>query len=350
MTRLLLPLPLVLIAALLTEGCSTRGADRSPPPPPPSSGAGPFRPVRPAELGNETGHLLEAPDTTVQSGMIAGDHLFYAAGTPAAIHRSGPAPLPPYGPGPVTLEASEPWEGEEVFDPWAVVLEDGRTRLYYAGSEGIGLAEAPAPDGAFTRTGQLLAGDPAVRGGAVPRRPTVVPRDGGGWLLYYEVGDAIAVAQSEDGASFTHDRVIDLELPEEAQTVPEVAVGAPGAVVAITPVGRRVTRLYFTSERDDGTRVLGFAASLDGLAFERSLVPPVQSGNPDFAAPLLLEDPVTLLLYTADEGEGPDAGVVDAGAPDGAVADGGMSDAGAPAPSPMRALVGGIAPATAELR
>ncbi|MFW6050367.1 MAG: hypothetical protein ACODAU_04290 [Myxococcota bacterium] len=310
--------PIVLLTAALSASCSTLGADRPPQPPPPSSGAGPFRPLRASELGNESGLVLEAQESSVESGMMAGNHLYYAAGDPPRIHRAGPGELPPFEPGPMILQPMEAWEGAAVFDPWAVVLEDGTTRLYYAGDDGVGMAEATEPGGDFTRVGPVLQADPAVEGGATPRRPSVVARDGGGWLMYYQVGDVIAVAQSDDGRAFEHELVLELGLPEEANGPPEVAVATPAAVVATTPVGRRVTRLYFTSIRDDDTTVLGFAASLDGFVFERSAVPPVQADNPAFPAPVLLEEPATLLLHTADAAED-------------------------------RQLVGAIAPADAEL-
>ncbi len=85
--------------------------------------------------------------------------------------------------------------------------------------------------------------------------------------------------------------------PRDPALAPETGYRSPTALVAETPAGRTVLRVYFTVELEDGTTALSMAASEDGENFERF---PGYFGleeNPDFASPRLTEDGYTLLTY-----------------------------------------------------
>jgi hypothetical protein len=215
---------------------------------------------------------------------------------PRVIFRSAPSRLPRMEPGERVLAAEAAWEGDEVFDPWAVVLPDGRTRLYYAAAGGIGLAEAPTRGGAFVRVGAgpLLAAGPR---GAPIRRPTVV-RDpaSAGYLLFAESGGRIVRSRSADGVAWSAPEDVALDLAADAGVV---SVGTPGAVLAVPEIGPPRVVLFFSARTGDGTPRLGIAASLDGVAFERALLPAFPRNRAEsFPAPVYFE-PGAMLLYFA---------------------------------------------------
>ena len=318
------------LACALVSACSTIGSSGDGASGLPSGGAGPFRKLDGMEITG--GVAVAARGGMVESGMALGEVrggdavLFYAfapsrrggdpdAGVPdtdagpGAIDptRFGPrdvrrTPLgrpPQFAEGMAVLTAEASWEGGEVFDPWAVSLADGRVRLYYAGRGGIGIAEAPSRDGALTRVSDApaLAPSPDEASGAAPRRPTVTARPGGGLAMYYEAGGDVYAATSVDGLAFTRAGVVARPLSGETR------VTAPGATTVTTPAGRTLVRLYFGAHRADGTDVVAFAASEDGLVFERAVAPAFTgTDHEDFPAPLVLDDRTTLLFLAYDSG------------------------------------------------
>jgi hypothetical protein len=207
------------------------------------------------------------------------------------------------------LVASESWEGGFVHDPWAVVLDDRRVRLYYAAEGGIGVAEAPAIDAAFARIGN---GRAIEAPGA--RRPSVIdgrPFGGRPFLLYLERAGRIEVYASDDGIRF--------ELVEEALELPplpprderdsiEIGVGAPGALAARTEAGRTIVRLYYESRRADGQILITLAGSFDGLRFEPYGLPVIEGREFRMPAPRQLDSRTTLLYLVSPRRTTPESG------------------------------------------
>ncbi len=295
--------------ALVSIGCATRGNEADFPAPIATSGVGPFRAARVVETGftePPAGRVMEST-WAVERAQLTDIGLFFAAGIPLEDAPDRDPALAAdvtdwsrYGPRQIyqtaardqdlgfdleaatpVLEATEPWEEGAVSDPWFDV-DSGR--LYYAAGGSIGMVEA-GEGGAFGPHQQVLAVPEAGL-----RSPTVV-RDpvGDGVLLYVQTRAGVAVARSEDGVAFTFDRNLSLDLPTEAvdPDATEERWSGPGALVATSPTGRTTVRLYFSVLRSDGTRVIGMAASEDGLRFERSPTPAFIGDLPRSPCPFL---------------------------------------------------------------
>ncbi|MBX3250164.1 MAG: hypothetical protein KF901_23500 [Myxococcales bacterium] len=306
-------------------GCASLGAEAAFPDPIQTSGVGPFRPLDAAETGLEAapaGRVLALTGAT-GGGMRVGERFFHARADalaepperdetlpatavdwarfgPRRIERARRGPAQGMMASEVALEAGAAWEGDAVFDPWVVLLEDGRARLYYAAAGGIGLAEAPSVDGVFSRVGDA----PLLEGA---RGPTVVEDGDGGWLMYFEQAGGIGLATSSDGRDFTVE-IAQLVLDRRAlaeDDPEELSFHRPGAVWATTPADRRVLRLYFEVWKADGTFEATMAASLDGRELER-LEGPVYGGDESTGAPapFLTDDGATLLYFTLDHAVG----------------------------------------------
>jgi hypothetical protein len=293
----------------------------------PHGGTGQFRPLEMDEIGGISGgRAIIVVRHAFDSAMVADGRLFYTmaperqeppvppddhpqsevfwdAFGPRAIYRADPRDNPAFAAGPLIFEASEVWEGGEVFDPWVVIDEDGTARLYYAAEGGIGLAQASAADGAFARvgTGPILGADAAPNG--APRHPSVVRGPDGAWWMYYDAGGAIMIARSDDGISFAR---IDADESTPAidpiaitgvdlREPPEISIGMPGAVTVETPAGRRIVRLYYESRRAEELEQVYVAGSEDGVHFERHEVPVSDNDDLRFPAPVALDARVTLL-------------------------------------------------------
>lgn len=216
------------------------------------------------------------------------------------------------------------WESSGIGEPAIVQRPDGSVRLYYATDQGIGVAEAPAVDGTFTR----LVADPILpdvdgHGPASSPAPIVMPN--GEVLMYVSAGDAIYLASSTDGLAFslvdldTSSAAIDpISLPEPVTSVDagvpsdagmddagvdggvpvvEVSVRAPSALVTRSPTGRLLVRLYFEVRRSDGTSVLAMAGSFDGRTFVRATSIAYSKSNPTRPACFLRPDGITLLTF-----------------------------------------------------
>jgi hypothetical protein len=287
----------------------------------PHGGTGEFRLLGSDETGifGDPGTALILRGPAIESAMPVAGHLFYAtapvletppmlpmdwptnevfwdAFEPRRIHR-GVARTEGVGAfdfGGEVLRASEAWEGTDVFDPWVTVDEDGTARLYYAAEGGIGLAEAPSVDGAFTKVGAgpVLGPEAALTG--APRRPSVVPGIGGGWWMFYDAGGELRAARSDDGRAFTAADALVFE-GEDVGPSAEVAIAHPGAVTVETAGDRQLVRLYYESVRADGSHRAYVAGSDDGTHFvryPRAVAPQVDMR---FPVPLLVDDRVTLL-------------------------------------------------------
>ncbi len=307
------------LAAVVLASCGTFGTEELEDIDQPHNGVGPFRPAGREETGvsgSPPGRALSVRQA-VATPMVSEGHLFYVAANPLAdvvppeeptdgidwslfeprrIFRSEPGERLGFSFGEPVLEAEESWEGDGVLDPWVVPLPDGRSRLYYAADGGIGVAEAPSVSGAFTRIGDgpILSAE----GSEVLRRPSVIEREGA-WLMYFDTGAGIALAESADGVSFTRmPGVLPLGRGQLRDVPDEVRVGGPAAVVAETPSGRRIVRLYLESHREDGTSAISLAASLDGRTFERLERPVVEADDAAEPGPVIVDRRVSLLYHT----------------------------------------------------
>jgi hypothetical protein len=320
-------LAIFLSLAMCAPACSAIGDPGSFPESFPHGGTGQFRVLEDDEVGFDSpvpGRALAVRDTALDGAMVAGGHLFYTGATLRADAMPPPAGFPPnevfweafeprvirradpredkgFEGGDVIFEASETWEGADVFDPW-VVVEGDLVRMYYAAEGGIGVAESDAIDGTFTR----VAG-PIVEG----RRPSVVRGPDGAWWMYYDGGRAIFAMRSEDGIEFSYvdgdpDTVgVDPIAPyvtrqnvraaAGALESPELFVGHPAALSIETAADRALVRLYYSSWRADGTVLVFVAGSSDGIAFERHPLPVVDVLDARFPAPVQLDDRTTLL-------------------------------------------------------
>ncbi len=321
--------------ALVAGGCSTLGNVGEFADPISTAGAGPFRFVDKYETaidGEPANAIVMVSGDAMSSGVAAGDFLFFAAADanlvapdrdptladhevdfarfePRTIRRASSNGWAGYIEPEEVFVAEEAWEGDAVFDPWPVLLPDGTLRLYYAAEGGIGLAEASSVDGTLERVGDGHVLGELTDDDLVPSSPTVVVDDVLGTLMYFELGGDIAVARSDDGVDF---ELVDgdpstaawdpLDLPAAppmADDDPvELRIGHPGAVIAAMGSGRRTVRLYFEVFLSDETRTIGFAASLDGVDFERSartIVAGESSGTP---APIVDAEGNTRLFVT----------------------------------------------------
>lgn len=294
----------------------------------PHGGTGQFRKLDADEVGITGGRAIVLQNIALDAAMVAEGHLFYAAAArvdeppeppegfpanevfrdafgPRTIFRAAPQEALGFRAGPEVLAASEPWEGEEVFDPW-VVVDGDVVRMYYAAEGGIGVAVASAIDGAFARAGGPILDESAALSGA-PRRPSVVRGADGAWWMYYDAGGAIGAARSEDGLVFARmdgdpsTPAIDPILIEgdDGRDSEELSVGSPAAVGVDMVSGRRLVRIYFESRRDDGTILPYVAGTEDGVTFERHEVPVMSDTDVRFPAPVLLDARVTLLYVNA---------------------------------------------------
>lgn len=363
------------LVALLGAACSTLGGAPGQPEGLPHGGTGPFRLLSADEVDvppTPSGSTLFDRDRGVENGMVAAEHLFYGgaellpvvepdagmmddagamdAGTieDAGVPDAGEIDAGPSGPleidwsffearriyrsapraegigfdaGDEVLVAAEAWEGGFVHDPWAVVLEDGRARLYYAAEGGIGVAEAASIDGAFTRVGSA----PIVRGDV--RRPSVIDTSGTeseiAFLMYFERDGAIFVAGSSDGLAWDEIGAVSLEplaARDERDSV-ESSIGGPGVVSARTEAGRSVVRLYYESRRESGQVLIAMAGSFDGTTFEQQRIPVVPGDTLRWPAPRQLDSRVTLLYLQSERGgRAPERGALVVGiAPGGVV-------------------------------
>ncbi len=321
-----------LALATALGACSTIGSPPGRPDGLPHGGVGPFRLLASDETGERPtprGAFVRPPaNVAIAHPTLCDGYLFYTRAPiismpgggdptvppglvdwsifePRVLYRSPPGEGLAHDAGSEVLRAGAPWEGGYVSDPSCVVLPDGRARLYYVAAGGVGVAEAPSVDGAFTRVGSApVLGD---EGGATPSHVTVVAGDGlgGGFFAYYALGPRIHAARSDDGLSWTPLGPLELApLParDERDSV-EVSVAGPGALVVRTAAERSVVRLYYESRREDGQRILTMAGSFDGVTFE-SLGRPVVTDDTTLSTPfpVQLDARITLLYSTSPRG------------------------------------------------
>lgn len=227
------------------------------------------------------------------------DAVDWARFEPRRIFHSPPGEAWGFTPGTVVLEAEEAWEGGYVTDPWVVERADGSFLLFYAAAGGIGVARASQIGGPYTRDSAPLI---AAVGSDVPRRATVVrTADLEGapaveLLVYYELAGQIHVG-TFDGSAF--DELATLEPPalpqRDDRDGDEIAVGAPGAGVVVTPSGRSVVRVYYESRRSNGTTLIALMATADGQTFDFFDRPVFAERNRQAPSPRQVDGRTTIL-------------------------------------------------------
>lgn len=291
MTQWTKPKPLPIAALVLLSACATIG-DEAAFPGPVESGVGPFRPLNAAELSVEAprpGQIL-ADDGAFGRAMMTQGSLWYAAAAPldplperdeslarfevdwaqfeARAIFASPSLAPArysYEAGALVLEASEPWQGGAVFDPWALESSDGSVQLYFASEGGIGVATRSAGSSTFGAPTQILED---------ARAPSVV-EFAGETLLFFERAGQIGLARSTAGVTFTVDtEALDLgELSRGEEDPAEISQRSPGAVVITSATGRVSLRVYFESrfESASGTvsSALSVSATMDTETYDR---------------------------------------------------------------------------------
>jgi hypothetical protein len=233
---------------------------------------------------------------------------------------------PGFDQGTVVLEASQPWEGGWVSDPWAVIRDDGSVLLYYAAEGGIGVATASSVAGPFTASSAPVI---AASAEAVPRRPSVVETGlltgaSHALLMYYELDGAIVAAGSADGRTFEPigpvlDPVRDAMPARDDRDGEEIETGGPGALVVTSPAGRSFVRLYYESRRSNGNTLITLAASGDGATFETFGRPVVEERDRRFPASFEIDDRTSLLYQWGPGGIRPNQGTIFVGIAPGGV-------------------------------
>ncbi|MBK9263706.1 MAG: hypothetical protein IPM54_28370 [Polyangiaceae bacterium] len=295
--------------ALLCAACATLAEAETGGENLPNAGAGPFRALRPDEVGN----LRSAPNVLVDDETFPRDPaLLDADGDPStpdvfgyfaitpndgmtepdpsalprAIVRYGAQDGRSFDRSPTTvLVPEEAWEGSTMGAP-AAIRVGAEVFLYYTAEGGIGLARSD--DGlTFVRvSGPILGPDPnGWEGGQVPASPGVVRLDDGSFRMFYEVaGDGsekrIGEARSDDGVAWQ--RVGDapvlaprMDVNLEDPFYDGVAVFAPFPVLGKSAEGRSILRVYYGGRDALGRMSIGLAARYDPAsgALERAATP-----------------------------------------------------------------------------
>lgn len=290
----------------------------------PNAGAGPFREIRPEELGNfRSGRAPNAlqddddfprdvsvldpdgdPTTLEVFAYVA--HTVFPDGVDsdptalpneigrqhAADGRSFDSLLEP------VLAPDRGWEGGWIGAPSALT-HSGRVLLYYAAAGGIGLAtsadglgfekvDAPVLEAADAGAG--MAG--AWESMGVPTSPFVMALADGRLQMLYEVplgGDgvsAIGEAISFDGIAWERIGAAPLLAPTGPSGDPlrpnmdAVSAGAPCAMMAISPMGRSIEYVYYSGVDETGRRTIAMAARFGTEGpLERAVSPVFGSGG-----------------------------------------------------------------------
>ena len=197
----------------------------------------------------------------------------------------------------LVVEPTLPWQGTSVSKPSALIVE-GRTHVYYAAAEGIGLQIDATPAG----TGPVLAAALGWEGGVPPTSPHVSRRGDDAFVMYYEVplsgGSAIGRATSDDGISWT--RVGDAPVIEPGRDGYDAGgAGSPFAIELVSAQDRRVEYVYYGAVDAGGKKTVGLAGRVDGRgAFTRSEAPVFGSANTlGPSDPAILQYPTYMILF-----------------------------------------------------
>jgi hypothetical protein len=308
------------VLALLAQACGTLGGDGAADHRLPDNRLGPFRELTSAESGDrdcvvvdfdglvDDPSALRDPDgsVTLWVSRLRRERRTIAR----AVARDGVTHLTEledvYSP-------FQPWEGDRVQAP-SVVRHRGGYVMAYEAAGGLGLATSADGTRWTGRPAPALEPVPAL-GETTLQAPSLVLSPAGEATLVYASAGALwlARAPSPNGpfarvdalpATPERDPVVRPIRPDGG--APEV-LSDPSLHAEVTSAGRPLWRLFF-SQRDavgpalDGgavARVIGLAASWDGVSFQRAPQPALAlRGDADPAAPSMVPyDSTRTLLY-----------------------------------------------------
>lgn len=280
----------------------------------PTAGAGPFRrlpetPSSPAEepwLATQLSLELSEAELVPRAG---GGFHFWLTREPAALPSgdteiwSGALRDPhqrPDQPAAVALAATLAWEAGRVAAPAIVVLPD-RWVMFYEAGDPPAIGRAESRDGGSTWTKSPA---PVLSGAASP----AAAFDGETWIVgFVRVGQpGIWTARSTDGEQLVTDPEPILLPRYGTDEFDAVEVRSPSIRWLIESSGRGHWALWYAGleiEPDEGDApryAIGYAASFDGLTWER-----LMGGRPVFAAPagapaVIVDGPEATLLFETD--------------------------------------------------
>jgi hypothetical protein len=290
----------------------------------PTSGAGPFeRPPSDPDTPAEEPWLLSMRilDLTQPAiiGRDGGGFVFFFGREPADLPAGDtqiwrgavpdPHQLPDEVPAPVVV-ADQPWEEGHVGAPAIVELADRLVMFYEGGLATPQVGRAESTDGGRTwqKAAAPILADARAPGAAF---------DGTRWLLAFSRPglSGIWLARSGDGASFVADETPVLEATGVDRSFEQVEVADPALAWVVESSDRGHWALWYggleelPDEGDAPRYAVGYAASFDGMAWNR-----LAGGRPVLAAPagapsVLVEGPTATLLYQANDGLRPALGI-----------------------------------------
>ncbi|MBI4701906.1 MAG: hypothetical protein HY744_12270 [Deltaproteobacteria bacterium] len=327
----------VLLVGFMLCGCATLAEPGGGEQGLPGAAAGPFRPIRPEELGNSRAApyaLRDEDDLPRDVSVLDADgdpatlgvYAFAARTVVESEDGAGPA-LPPneivrFG----ALDARSfdrsalpvlrpelEWEGGTVGAPSALRV-GAEIWLYYAAAGGIGLATSDDGLHFVRRAAPVLAAIETHAG--VPRSPAVVQLWDGTFRMFYElrVSDdeaAIGEAASGDGVSWKPEGAGPVLSARKAQgagggagagAYDAQSVAAPFAVLAQSALGRPILWLYYAATDAEGRRTIALAGRYgeDG-PFGRALSPVFgMDGRLGPTEPCVLRYPGFALLFATE--------------------------------------------------
>jgi hypothetical protein len=292
----------------------------------PHAHAGPFRPLRENELSERSGlapYPLKSSARQFRQPTVLeltpsgrpGPCALYAVARIArvtGIYRFLAPDARSFTPDPnpqrPILRAELSWEGDWVGSPSAHRVGE-QVWLFYAAAGGIGLARSTDGVEFMREASPVLAIDTSVgwEGGLAPSDPSFLQVGLQDYRLYYSVSGRIGEARSRNGTRW--DRMEDGPLLEPAArsaaspAYDDAAVEEPHALLAQSPEGRRITRIYYAAVDSAGMRTVGLAARFGTAGPLQRAVSPVFATGRNPRSPWVLPlDDFALLFVTQQAG------------------------------------------------
>ncbi len=209
--------------------------------------------------------------------------------------------------GGTVLWATESWEGNYVEAP-AVLYEGGVFKMWYEGGDSAGIGYATSPDGTnWTKESLPVLTPGELWEGGTVGNPTVIADPYGSadqrYKMWYDANtgtaSGIGYATSPDGIQWTKrdangrfddqtissddDNVVaqvlwpddDPENPYGLYEFDPGSVSAPFVLVYKSSTGSVVYKMWYAGETSDGDFNIGYAASSDGVNWEKQYYNPV---------------------------------------------------------------------------